>query len=90
MCSPEVEISLQTHHVDSTLKQRGSDRVHLFSTWNRRGVFVGLISPLYKNCQKLISTKLVIYIMLGWREPVLFTQFKPASMFCSGNCNRYC
>ena len=30
----------QTHHVDSTLKQHGNDRFHVFSTWNPRGVFV--------------------------------------------------
>ena len=34
-------INLQTHHVDSTLKQRGNDRFHVVSTWNPRGVFVG-------------------------------------------------
>ena len=34
--------SLQTHQVDSTLKQRGSNRFHVVSTWKQRGVFVGL------------------------------------------------
>ena len=33
--------TLQTHHVDSTLKRRGSDRFQVVSTWNPRGVFVG-------------------------------------------------
>ena len=33
--------SLQTHHVDSTLKRRGNDRFRVVSTWNPRGVFVG-------------------------------------------------
>ena len=33
--------SLQTHHMDSTLKRRGNDRFHVVSTWNPRGVFVG-------------------------------------------------
>ena len=33
--------SLQTHHMDSTLKRRGNDRFHVVSTWNLRGVFVG-------------------------------------------------
>ena len=27
-------ITLQTHHVDSTLKQRGNGRFHVVSTWN--------------------------------------------------------
>ena len=36
------DISLQTHHVDSTLIRRGNDRFHVVSTWNPRGVFVGL------------------------------------------------
>ena len=35
------EDSLQIHHVDSTLKQRGNGRFHVVSTWNPRGVFVG-------------------------------------------------
>ena len=34
----QLETSLQTHHVDSTLKRRGN----VVSTWNPRGVFVGL------------------------------------------------
>ena len=33
--------TLQTHHVDSTLKRREKDRFHVVSTWNPRGVFVG-------------------------------------------------
>ena len=36
-----VAPSLQTHHMDSTLKRRGNDRFHVVSTWNPRGVFVG-------------------------------------------------
>ena len=35
--------SPQTHHVYSTLKQRGNDGFHVVSTWNTRGVFVGKI-----------------------------------------------
>ena len=38
----QLETSLQTHHVDSTLKRRGNGRLHVVSTWNPRGVFVGL------------------------------------------------
>ena len=34
--------SLQTHQVDSTLKQRGNNRFHVVSMWKQRGVFVGL------------------------------------------------
>ena len=33
--------TLQTHHVDSTLKRRGNGRFHVISTWNPREVFVG-------------------------------------------------
>ena len=36
------EKSLQTHHADSTLKRRGNGRFHVASTWNLRGVFVGV------------------------------------------------
>ena len=39
----QLEASLQTHHVDSTLKRRGNDRFHVISTWNPRGVFVGMV-----------------------------------------------
>ena len=35
-------ITLQTHHVYSMLKGRGNGRFHIVSTWNTRGVFVGL------------------------------------------------
>ena len=35
--------SLQTHHVDSTLKRRGNGRFRVVSTWNPRGVFVGML-----------------------------------------------
>ena len=47
-----IQVTLQTHHVDSTLTRRGNDRFHVVSTWNPRGVFVGLyVSKLsYTNC----------------------------------------
>ena len=35
--------SPQTHHVCSTLKQRENGRFHVVSTWNKRGVFLGLM-----------------------------------------------
>ena len=35
------DITLQTHHVYSTLKRGGNDRFHAVSTWNTRVVFVG-------------------------------------------------
>ena len=38
-----VAITLQTHHVYSTLKRRGSGCFHVVSTWNTRGVFVGYV-----------------------------------------------
>ena len=31
----------QAHYVYSTLKLLGNDRIHVISTWNTRGVFVG-------------------------------------------------
>ena len=37
-------ITLQTHHVDFTLKRRGNDRFDVVSMWNLRGVFVGYTS----------------------------------------------
>ena len=33
--------TLQTQHVNSTLKRRGNGRFHVVLTWNPRGVFVG-------------------------------------------------
>ena len=45
-----TSISLQTHHVDSTLKRRGNDRFHVVLTWNPRGVFVGI--AIHHNGQK--------------------------------------
>ena len=36
------DTSLQTQPVYFTLKRRGNDRFHVFSTWNTSGVFVGL------------------------------------------------
>ena len=37
------KVSLQTHLVYSTLKRRGSGRFHVVSTWNTRGVLVGIL-----------------------------------------------
>ena len=37
----KAAITLQTHHVYFTLKQRESGRFHVVSTWNTRGMFVG-------------------------------------------------
>ena len=34
-------MTLQTDHVDSTLKLLGNYRFHVVLTWNPRGVFVG-------------------------------------------------
>ena len=34
-------MTVQTHHLDSTLKRRGNGRFHIVSTWNPRGVFAG-------------------------------------------------
>ena len=44
-------VTLQTHHVNSTLKRRGNGRSHVISTWNPRGVFVGkTFKSLLSNC----------------------------------------
>ena len=62
--------TLQTHHVDSTLKRRGNDRFHVISTRNPRGVFVGeflqlqmkqTLSSVQKNpCITVIADKKII------------------------------
>ena len=39
--------TLQTHHVYSTLKRRGNNRFYVVSTWNTRGVFVGVLCFCY-------------------------------------------
>ena len=36
-----LHISLQTHHVASTLKRRENGRSHVVPTWNPHDVFVG-------------------------------------------------
>ena len=43
------KLTLQTHHVYSTLKQRGNDRFRVVSTWNTRGAFVGKVSRKLKT-----------------------------------------
>ena len=57
-------VSLQTHRMDSTLKRRGNDRFHVVSTWNPRGVFVGLLfmlkKVLYKQKQKIFLIQITI------------------------------
>ena len=47
------KVTLQTHHVYTTLKRRGNDRFHVVSTWNIRGVFEGKDSPIFVyKCNK--------------------------------------
>ena len=47
------KVTLQTHHVYTTLKKRGNDRCHVVSTWNIRGVFGGKDSPIFVyKCNK--------------------------------------
>ena len=41
--------TLQTHHVDSTLKRLGNGRFHVVSTWNPRGVFVGYEIRIFRT-----------------------------------------
>ena len=38
------DLSLQTHHVYSTLKRRGNGRFRVASTWNTCGVFEGIMA----------------------------------------------
>ena len=47
-----IQVTLQTHHVDSTLTRRGNDRFHVVSTWNPLGVFVG-------NLLRITDTKVL-------------------------------
>ena len=49
---PLKDVTLQTHHVYSTLKGRGNGRFHVVSTWSTRGVFVGKRS--YKYIMKTV------------------------------------
>ena len=45
-CFPSQKqlLSLQTHHVYSTLKRHGNGGFHAISTWNTHGVFVEVLS----------------------------------------------
>ena len=67
-----VSLTLQTHHVDSTLKRCGNGRFHVVSTWNPRGVFVGKENCFQKtkvtetglsDFHKLISTFLRLHFL---------------------------
>ena len=51
-------ITLQTHHVHSTLKRCGNGRFHVVSTWNTHGVFVG--NAHIKHKTSLIKNKKVL------------------------------
>ena len=56
--------SQQTLHVYSTLKRRGNGRVYVVSTWNTRGVFVGIFHMSKQelvNCWKYVWNS--IYVM---------------------------
>ena len=52
-----LHVTLQTHHVYSTLKRRGNDCFHVVSTWNTRGVFVGLTAKLLLHCVKIVRIR---------------------------------
>ena len=43
--------SLQTHHMDSTLKQCGKHRFHIVSTWNPRNLFCRVFSQSWHKSQ---------------------------------------
>ena len=57
---------LQTHHVDSTLKRRGNGRFHVVSTWNPRGVFVGVHIWLPSGCTKSILKSTSLIFKIPW------------------------
>ena len=75
-CVLNKEWSLQTHHVDSTLKRRGSGRFHVVSTWNTRGVFVGINFEYsnfnIENYSVSVDVKLLLTRMLAnnWNKLV--------------------
>ena len=48
----EIKLSLQMHHVYSTLKRRGNGRFQVVSTWNTRGVFLGIVVSYYEQQQQ--------------------------------------
>ena len=51
---PSYQITIQTHHVYSTLKRRENDRFHVVSTWQTRGVFLYGVTVRFsriRNCQ---------------------------------------
>ena len=67
--SSSGKIALQTHHVDSTLKQRGNGRFHVVSTWNPRGVFVGRcgikhLNDSIKHIERLENRNVTIFLQL--------------------------
>ena len=67
--SSSGKTALQTHHVDSTLKQRGNGRFHVVSTWNPRGVFVGRcgikhLNDSIKHIERLENRNVTIFLQL--------------------------
>ena len=56
--------SLQTHHVDSTLKRRGNGRFHVVPTWNPRGVFVRQLLTTNKSLNYL-NYSITCWILLS-------------------------
>ena len=54
--------TLQTHHVDSTLKRRGNDRFHVVSTWNPRGVFVRKILTQIDKEMKMENWHILLFL----------------------------
>ena len=63
--------SLQTYHVYSTLKRRGSGRFYVVSTWNTRGVFGGDV---------IRATRLVL-VSMGRFCNKLFTGFQENNLY---------
>ena len=68
-------LTLQTYHVDFTLKRCGNGRFHVVSTWNPRGVFVGkdseaslLSKVIYSDIwDKVFKSRLSEFC---WRHPL--------------------
>ena len=78
---PKTPLSLQTHHVYSTLKRCGNDRFHVVSMWNTHGVFVGLVNRIccYSNPLRwkiwIIWASLWFLVTLGYSHSKSFYCF---------------
>ena len=72
-----VKPTLQTHHVDSTMKQRGNDRFHIVSTWNPR--VVSVVKNIGETSPSFIPRKTDPNTKFSWKnskKPLIFTMGK--------------